>query len=298
MHWVWNHSQTRGNARLAMLHVADQVRTPACEVRLSYADFSAALNASRSVARAAVRAAVDSGELQIVEQGKGTRSSLYCLPKAAGFIRPATPSGPESGPLDPSEDHASGPESGPLSVASGPELSPLEGSSDSPSGPESGPLEAASGPESGPHLPHTPSKQEREPERPVFDDYGIPEWARPLIDGLSNRGVIVRWPFRANQWFPVHSLILKSGIPAMVDHAAKVAARTNVESAKYFMQGWAELPPLPRRPSPSARDSPRPTRPPCGGCDPDTRLVEIEHDGLPSLAPCPDCHPKAEGSRP
>lgn len=31
----------------------------------------------------------------------------------------------------------------------------------------------------------------------------------------------------------------------MVDHATKVAARTSVESAKYFLNGWAELPPMP-----------------------------------------------------
>lgn len=114
MHWVWNHSQSRGNARLALLFVADQVRTSACEVRLSYADFTAALNASRSVAKSAVKAAAETGELQIIEQGKGTRSSLYALPKAVGFVRPSLASGPESGPLAPPKPTLSGPESGPL----------------------------------------------------------------------------------------------------------------------------------------------------------------------------------------
>ncbi len=31
----------------------------------------------------------------------------------------------------------------------------------------------------------------------------------------------------------------------MVEHARKVAARVSVESARYFVQGWRELPPLP-----------------------------------------------------
>jgi hypothetical protein len=65
------------------------------------------------------------------------------------------------------------------------------------------------------------------------------------VDGLTAAGVIVRWPFKGNSWFPVLAMISKSGVPAMVDHAMKAAARTNVESAKYFLQGWAELPPLP-----------------------------------------------------
>lgn len=239
MHWVWNHSRSRGNARLALLFVADQVRTSACEVRLSYADFTAALNASRSVAKAAVKAAAETGELQIIEQGKGTRPSLYSLPKAVGFVRPSTSSGPESGPLATREDRSSGPE-----------LSPLDTNHDRASGPESGPewagIRPSSGPESGPHSPFpSPSKQEGEPESQQPDDYGIPADVRPLMDSMYASGVNVRWPFVGNQWFPVIALIKKCGIPALVDHARRTADRTSVDSAKYFMRGWGELPPKP-----------------------------------------------------
>ncbi|MDT0271133.1 hypothetical protein RM844_33170, partial [Streptomyces sp. DSM 44915] len=59
MGWVWKHSQARGNARVALLAVADQVRTPACEVRLSYADFQSALNVSRNTVRSAIREAIE-----------------------------------------------------------------------------------------------------------------------------------------------------------------------------------------------------------------------------------------------
>ena len=82
--------------------------------------------------------------------------------------------------------------------------------------------------------------------------YGIPAEARPLVDALSLADVKVRWPFKGNEWFPILALIKKSGIPAMTDLAAKVAARVDVESAKYFLKGWAELPPLP------SADAPRP----------------------------------------
>jgi hypothetical protein len=76
-------------------------------------------------------------------------------------------------------------------------------------------------------------------------DYGIPEDARPLVDGLTAAGVTVRWPFKGTAWFPVLALIKKCGVTAMVDHATRAAARADVESAKYFMRGWGELPPLP-----------------------------------------------------
>ncbi|NED31037.1 hypothetical protein [Streptomyces sp. SID8499] len=75
--------------------------------------------------------------------------------------------------------------------------------------------------------------------------YGIPEAARPLVDGITAAGVYVRWPFKGNAWFPVLSMIAKSGVPAMVDHAIKAASRTDVESANYFLKGWSELPPIP-----------------------------------------------------
>ncbi|MDX3314691.1 hypothetical protein P1S61_37690 [Streptomyces sp. ME08-AFT2] len=105
-------------------------------------------------------------------------------------------------------------------------------------------------PESGTPTPlypssTTPSASKQESQPPALLDYGIPEAARPLVDGLTAAGVIVRWPFKGNAWFPVLALITKSGVPAMVDHAIKAASRTSVESANYFLKGWGELPPLP-----------------------------------------------------
>lgn len=93
----------------------------------------------------------------------------------------------------------------------------------------------------------TEKKQASKTRKPAAPDLGagIPDQARPLVDGLTAAGVVVRWPFQGNEWFPLLGMISKTGTPAMVDHAVKVAARTSVESAKYFLKGWAELPPLP-----------------------------------------------------
>lgn len=100
------------------------------------------------------------------------------------------------------------------------------------------------------------SKQEGAPDA---INYGIPEAARPLVDGVTAAGVYVRWPFKGNSWFPVLAMIDKSGVPAMVDHARKAAARTDVESANYFLKGWSELPPIP------GPDVDRPKLRPVGG---------------------------------
>jgi hypothetical protein len=81
----------------------------------------------------------------------------------------------------------------------------------------------------------------------------------------------------------------------MVEYARKVAARRDIESAKYFMQGWRELPPLPTRPAASLRSLPTANRPDwCGDpdCDEKSRMRQSEDsNGLRSLRPCQQCHP-------
>lgn len=101
-------------------------------------------------------------------------------------------------------------------------------------------------------------------------EYGIPDQVRPLVDALTAAGAVVRWPFTGNEWFPILALIKKSGVHAMAEHAAKVAARMDVESANYFVKGWAELPPLP----PPGTDRP-PLRAVSGGWQPYTNPVDV-----------------------
>ncbi|MCX4863496.1 MULTISPECIES: hypothetical protein [unclassified Streptomyces] len=89
------------------------------------------------------------------------------------------------------------------------------------------------------------------PEQPAGDvDYGIPEAARPLVDSMTASGVVVRWPFKGAQWFPLLALINKCGIPALVEYARRTADRTHVDSARYFVRGWGELPPKPANGTP------------------------------------------------
>ncbi|OII64616.1 hypothetical protein BJP40_19960 [Streptomyces sp. CC53] len=106
-------------------------------------------------------------------------------------------------------------------------------------------------PKSGTPTPHplrtTPSSQpEGQPASATAVDYGIPTDARPLVDALTLVGISVRWPFKGDQWFPLLALIAKCGIPALVDHAQRAVARNpQIDSARYFLPGWRELPPLP-----------------------------------------------------
>jgi hypothetical protein len=74
---------------------------------------------------------------------------------------------------------------------------------------------------------------------------------------MSASGVIVRWPFKGDQWFPLLALINKCGVPALVEYARRTADRTHVDSARYFMRGWAELPPKPADGTPVHRPRPQ-----------------------------------------
>ncbi|MET4670769.1 hypothetical protein ABID94_003653 [Streptomyces sp. PvR018] len=101
------------------------------------------------------------------------------------------------------------------------------------------------GPETTDPFPSVPSVPSASKQEGPVETFGIPEAARPLVDGVTAAGVTVRWPFRGNSWFPVLAMISKSGVNAMVEHAITAASRTRVESANYFLKGWGELPPLP-----------------------------------------------------
>lgn len=85
------------------------------------------------------------------------------------------------------------------------------------------------------------------PEQPADTSYGIPDAVRPLVDSMTASGIVVRWPFTGNGWFPVVALITKCGVPALVEYARRTVDRspTAIDSAKYFVRGWSELPPKP-----------------------------------------------------
>jgi hypothetical protein len=84
------------------------------------------------------------------------------------------------------------------------------------------------------------SDQADEPGAQVDD--GIPAAARPLVDAMTASGVVVRWTFKGDQWFPVLSLIASRGVPAMVKSARKIHDKYDPERAPYFLKAWGELP--------------------------------------------------------
>jgi hypothetical protein len=107
----------------------------------------------------------------------------------------------------------------------------------------------------------------------------IPEFARPLVDRITHADVLVRWGLSESEWFQIHSLIKKCGIEPMAAFAVKVAARTPVESARYFLPGWRELPP---QPEPDATGRP-PLRAVSGGWNAPNR----PHPATGAAAPVP-----------
>lgn len=246
MHWVWNHSRTKGNVRIVLLAVADKAPGPDCKARMGTTEFLSRLNASRSVVQKAVDKALESGELAVSEKAVGSRAAVYQLPHAVGYVRPAPGvRGPESGPVTEQQ--------GPGIEAPNSEQGPgIRAGSENARGPESGPggpgIEAPRGPESGPLNQTTPtrsdSKQAGEPAAPVLGPE-IPINSRPLVDMITAAGILVRWNLSSAEWFTVEALIKRTGIAALAAYAQKQAAAKDVSYARYFLPGWKELPPLP-----------------------------------------------------
>ena len=85
-----------------------------------------------------------------------------------------------------------------------------------------------------------------------------PEQVLPLVHAMTASGLRVRWPFHGNEWFPLIALIKAVGVQAMVEyaHRAAASARTPVVSARYFLDGWRELPPQPPEDTPVYKPGP------------------------------------------
>ncbi|MFG2763121.1 hypothetical protein [Streptomyces rubiginosohelvolus] len=273
MHWVWNHSQAKGNARLVLLAVADKAPGPDAKARMGTTEFRARLNASRSVVQNAVDKALESGELVIAEAEAGSRAATYQLPFAVGYVRPAP--------------GARGPESGPVAVEQGPgieapnsEQGPgIRAGSENARGPESGPggpgIEAPWGPESGPLYQTTPtrsgSKQAGEPDPAAGTT--IPDFARPLVDTISLAGYdTIRWNLTAPEWLSIHALIKSHGTERLARWAVEQCSQRRISYGRYFLSGWRDLPPAPApapdgvtrlpalRPAPAPLPSPQAAR--------------------------------------
>lgn len=131
--WVWNHSQSKGTARLVLLAIADKASGKDCSAYAGTTMLVQRANAARSSVIVAVDKLLDSGELAVVEGATGPRGETrYRLPKAIGHRREG---GPKSGP--PQNPDRSGIRT-PRGTESGPPRSEIR----TPTGPETGPHNA------------------------------------------------------------------------------------------------------------------------------------------------------------
>jgi DNA-binding MarR family transcriptional regulator len=89
--WVWEHSSSRGTARLVLLSIADRVADEQCISWASLASLADRANASKSTVRDALDRLLDDGELEQLDDLQGPqRSTVYRLPLAAKAVAQAT----------------------------------------------------------------------------------------------------------------------------------------------------------------------------------------------------------------
>ncbi|WP_062640979.1 helix-turn-helix domain-containing protein [Streptomyces maremycinicus] len=85
--WVWEHSSSRGNARLVLLSIADRVADEQCVSWASLSSLAKRTRASVSTVREAIDRLVDAGELEELDDLTGPqRSTVYRLPLAAKAV--------------------------------------------------------------------------------------------------------------------------------------------------------------------------------------------------------------------
>ena len=149
MYWVWLHSQSKGAGRHVMLAVANRITGTDGTARVSTSELVRFSNAARSSVITAIDALVKSGELNLLEEGRGTRPALYRIPGAVGFIRPDYGSrGPVAGPLG--ESQGSGNQTSSSQQGSGHRTS-TENARGPVTGPQGSENRTSRGPATGPH---------------------------------------------------------------------------------------------------------------------------------------------------
>ncbi|NEB01912.1 helix-turn-helix domain-containing protein [Streptomyces sp. SID13726] len=85
--WAWEHSASRGTARLVLLSIADRIPDEQCVAWASLASLMRRTNASRNAVRGAITALAAIGELEVLDGLNGPqRSTVYRLPRAAAWL--------------------------------------------------------------------------------------------------------------------------------------------------------------------------------------------------------------------
>lgn len=160
MYWVWNHSRSKGTGRHVMLAIANRVTGTDGAARVSTAELVRFSNAARSSVITAIDALVESGELHLLEEGRGTRAALYRIPGSVDYERPdSIARGPKTGPLGESQ----GSENETTSPAQGSEnRTPAENARGPETGPQGSENRTSRGPKTGPHNQNHLNHEEEE----------------------------------------------------------------------------------------------------------------------------------------
>ncbi|WP_416970584.1 helix-turn-helix domain-containing protein [Streptomyces sp. 4F14] len=117
--WVWDHSRSKGTARMVLALIADRCRDGSCVAYASVPTLMKRANASRTAVRDALAKLIADGELVALGDRKGPRGQTYYhLPEAARFLAERSAGGDrkpasgvsESNPVAPFEE---GPEADP-----------------------------------------------------------------------------------------------------------------------------------------------------------------------------------------
>ncbi|EGX60892.1 DNA-binding protein [Streptomyces zinciresistens K42] len=115
--WVWDHSRSKGTARMVLALIADRCRDRHCVAYASVPTLMKRANASRTAVRDALAKLIDSGELVPLAGRKGPRGeTYYLLPVAARFLGEQAAEG----------DRNPAPQGGQIPTLGGPESDPVE----------------------------------------------------------------------------------------------------------------------------------------------------------------------------
>jgi hypothetical protein len=108
--WVWEHSSSRGAARLVLLSIADRVADEQCVSWASLSSLAKRTRASVSTVREAVERLLLAGELEQLDDLVGPqRSTVYRMPLAAEVVALAQRDQQEQEDSDTAADEPAGP---------------------------------------------------------------------------------------------------------------------------------------------------------------------------------------------
>lgn len=223
--WVWDHSGSKGTARMVLLLIADRVADCRCVAYASVSMLMRRANASRSAIRDALSRLLASGELEQVADRRGPRGeTVFHMPTAARYLaaeQSAHGPEPERGQDHPATGQAD-PQGTISRLARGPDSGPAV---QEPAGLDSGPgfrdstrgragFRPGGGADSGPQNPSEPklngtesSSRARTPAAAWEIGQAARAWAEAEghLDRLGEHGLLAadtKWRAHRATWAP------------------------------------------------------------------------------------------------